>query len=271
MSTTRSQYSRPPSRRGPLDPGPFDLPGGEVGALLIHGFTGAPPEMRLLGDHLADCGLTVVAPRLPGHGTDPADLAGRRWEEWLQEAEDAWQALAARCETTVVGGLSMGALLALELGARHPEIAGLMAYAPALWVGSPLIRLTPWLKYLVATWPKPRRGDLFDPGAESRAWCYDVRPVAATAELLALQRHARAELSRVRQPLLIVQSTRDETIQARCGPELKARVASEEVELRWLHRSGHNILVDGEWFTVARWTVEALQRWLGPLGGGAQR
>ena len=244
----------------PLDPGPFDLDGGKSGALLIHGFTGAPPEMRLLGEALAESGMTVSAPRLPGHGTTPEDLNQRRWQEWVDEAEAAYDRLQARCDTVVVGGLSMGSLLALELGARHPEIAALMAYSPALRIATRLILATPWIKHLVRAWPKPRRTDLVDPEAEARAWCYDRRPVAATAELLALQRWVRGRLDRIRQPLLLVQSTGDATIHPDNGPTLQAGVASEHVELRWLHHSGHNILVDGEWPTVARWTGEFLSR-----------
>jgi len=235
-----------------------------VGVLLIHGFTGAPPEMRLLGEALAEAGLTVSAPRLPGHGTTPEDLNQRRWQEWVDEAEDAYRRLDERCDTVVVGGLSMGSLLTLELAARHPSIAGLMAYSPALRVATRLIWLTPLIKHLVRAWPKPG-SDLVDPAAESRAWCYDRRPVAASAELLALQRRVRGRLDRVGQPLLIVQSTGDATIHPDNGPVLQAGVASQDVELRWLHHSGHNILVDGEWPTVARWTLEFLgQRGIAP-------
>lgn len=58
------------------DPSPFLLAGGPVAALLIHGFTGSPSEMRLLGDHLNRYGLTVLAPLLIARPRDP----GRRPE-----------------------------------------------------------------------------------------------------------------------------------------------------------------------------------------------
>ncbi|NTV37277.1 MAG: carboxylesterase, partial [Anaerolineaceae bacterium] len=50
---------------------PFLLPGGKVGCLLIHGFTGTPKEMRWWGEDLAGRGYTVLAPRLAGHATTP--------------------------------------------------------------------------------------------------------------------------------------------------------------------------------------------------------
>lgn len=61
---------------GPLRPGgePFAFAGGPIGVLLVHGFTGAPQEMRGLGRFLAENGMTVLGIRLPGHGTRPEDL-----------------------------------------------------------------------------------------------------------------------------------------------------------------------------------------------------
>ena len=47
---------------------PFLLPGGSKGVLLIHGFTGSPSEMILLGNYLYRQGYTVLGVRLAGHG-----------------------------------------------------------------------------------------------------------------------------------------------------------------------------------------------------------
>ena len=43
---------------------PFYFPGNSTGCLLIHGFTGAPMEMRPLGDFLAEKGYSVLGIRL---------------------------------------------------------------------------------------------------------------------------------------------------------------------------------------------------------------
>ena len=48
---------------------PFFFEGNEVGCLVSHGFTGTTQSMRFLGEYLAgEGGLTVVGPRLEGHG-----------------------------------------------------------------------------------------------------------------------------------------------------------------------------------------------------------
>ena len=72
---------------------PFFISGGKTGCLLIHGFTGTPKEMRMLGDFLAAEGYTVLAPRLFGHATAPADMARARWADWVASVEDGMNLL----------------------------------------------------------------------------------------------------------------------------------------------------------------------------------
>lgn len=43
---------------------PFFLPGSHKGVLLVHGFTGSPSEMILLGNDLYKRGYTVLGVRL---------------------------------------------------------------------------------------------------------------------------------------------------------------------------------------------------------------
>ncbi|MBV9092982.1 MAG: alpha/beta fold hydrolase, partial [Streptosporangiaceae bacterium] len=106
-----------PVLQGALLPGaePFDADGGPVGVLLCHGFTGSPQTLRPWAEYLAEAGLTVSLPRLPGHGTSWQDLARTTWREWYAEAEAAFGTLTARCEQVFVFGLSLGGCLALRL------------------------------------------------------------------------------------------------------------------------------------------------------------
>src|SRR5512140_2984466 len=99
---------------------PFLLPGGETGCLLIHGYTGTPFEMRMLGDFLAQAGYTVLAPRLSGHATQPEDMLRGRWQDWQASVEDGLNLLKGCTERQVVMGLSLGGVLALLTAARFP-------------------------------------------------------------------------------------------------------------------------------------------------------
>ena len=242
-----------------LDPSAFLLDGGPIGTLLIHGFTGSPPEMHPVGDYLNAYGLTVSAPLLPGHGTDVDDMNRRRWPEWAASVQQALCDLQSCCSTVFVGGLSMGALLTLHLGAHHPEIAGLMTYSPAVLVASKLIYLTPVLKYFISKRSAAGESDLTDHEADSRIWCYEEQPLRAAHEFLKLQRVVRRLLPAVKQPLRIIQSTGDAIIDPRCGQILYDEAGSTDKELVWLHNSGHNIMVDAEWEFVAEKTHEFIQ------------
>ena len=79
--------------------------------LCLHGLGGTGATMWPVVAACIDAGFTTLAPTLPGHGTDPAELIGLTWTDWLDAARQ-WPA-------DVVVGQSMGACLALQLAAEH--------------------------------------------------------------------------------------------------------------------------------------------------------
>ena len=95
----------------PLLPGaePFTHHGGATGVLLCHGFTGSPQSLRPWAEYLAEAGLSVWLPRLPGHGTTWQEMARTRWEDWYAEVDRAFDELRAKSDEIFVMGLSMGA------------------------------------------------------------------------------------------------------------------------------------------------------------------
>ena len=231
-----------------LDPSAFELPGGPVGCLLIHGFTGSAVEMRPMGDCLAARGLTVSAPLLPGHGTTPQDLVRTTWQDWYAHVEGALDALRGRCEKVFVVGFSLGALLALHLAAQQ-EVAGVAALSPALLVRDWRVRLLPLLRHVVKAMPKdpdPQHSDLTDREAFKGFWSYDVYPVAAAYQLCLLQKVVRRELDRIRAPALVVYATGDMSIHPQSGPTLYKEIGSPDKEQLVLHNSGHGIVLDVE-------------------------
>ena len=246
------------TRQPDLDPTPFFLEGGVVGALLIHGFTGSPPEMRLVGDYLHERGLTVSAPLLPGHGTTAEELNRCRWTDWTGHVERAFLDLRSRCELVFVGGLSMGSLLAIHLAASQ-DLRGVILYSPPVKVADPLIHLTPLLKYVVPARVKSEESDLTDPEADQRKWSYEVFPTFAAHELLKLIRHSRDLLPQVICPLLLIHSTLDQTIRPDSATHAYERAGSTDKELLTLHNSGHVLTVDSEWRMVAKKTHTFIQ------------
>jgi len=244
------------ARQSHLDPSAFFLQGGSsTGVLLIHGFTGAPPEMRLIGDYLNERGYTVSGPLLPGHGTTVEDMNRCTWRDWADHVERAYRDLLARCDRVFVGGLSMGTLLSLNLAAEHPEILAVVLYAPAAKVDSRLIYLTPVMKYVLPVWRKSGKSDLADPEAEARFWSYEAYPVRAAHELLKLIYRVRRLLPRVTCPALIFHASQDMHIQDEGARYVYDRIGSADKELVVLANSGHGLTVDQEWETAAQKTL----------------
>ena len=98
---------------------PICLPGGDEGVLMIHGFCSSPGIFRYLAEILNGRGMTVSAPLLTGHGTEPEAICDIWANEWINDAERAYADLAARCRFVHLVGISMGGALAAYLAGRH--------------------------------------------------------------------------------------------------------------------------------------------------------
>ncbi len=241
-----------------LDGGSFFWRAGETGILLIHGFTATTAEVRPLARRLHAAGYTVAGPLLPGHGVTPRALNRCRRAAWQAAVEAAYARLAERCAQVVVGGESMGGLLALNLAARHPEIRAVLAYAPALGV-SPWWKMAfVWALARFVPWRNKRRGPVTP--ADARWQGYTVFPLRATYQLFALQQEIPPVLSQISRPLLIVQGAHDAHLSPETPRRLAQAVRSEDVELHLMPRSTHCVILDGEWEAVAELTEAFLAR-----------
>ena len=102
---------------------PFEMEKGDHGVLLIHGFTGSPSHMRLLGEALAERGYSVRGIRLPGHGTKPEDMKNVSWQDWLLSARMAAKEMRklVKKSTTVICMATM--LHTIATGNMTPSFA----------------------------------------------------------------------------------------------------------------------------------------------------
>jgi carboxylesterase len=234
---------------------PFNLESsGPNAVLLFHGFTATCQEVARLGKVLNRAGFATRGPLLPGHGSNPAELNKVRWQDWTDAAESAYQELARRYQRVFVGGESNGGLVALYLASVHPEIAGVMAYAPALKL--PITRWQRWQLYLIAPFiagiPK-------DDLADNTTWQgYKVNPPKALIQLLRLQGEVKARLPKIRQPIMVVQGRKDHTIDPRSGEIVYEQVRSKVKRFHWMEKSGHCVLLDEEQPEVTRLTMDFL-------------
>ncbi len=240
----------------------FYRSGGDTGILLLHGYTAATPEVRPMGEFLADKGLTVTAPLLPGHGTNPQDLNTRTWRELVETASSALYDLQGQCSKVYVGGLSMGGLLTLHLGQHFSGIDGLIPMAPALYLRDPMRFFIPLVKHFVPLLPKSK--DLStrveDPQSYPLLWHYEQNPLHFADEVVSLMHHVRDRLSSLTQPLLVFHGAQDKTIPLKAAQVLMKRCSSRDKELVILPHSGHCLSVDGEREEVFAKTWSWIQR-----------
>ncbi len=207
------------------------------GALVVHGFTGAPSSMRGLAEAFAAAGFHVELPRLPGHGTSVEDMKTTSWADWHGEAEAAYQRLAARCSKVVVAGLSMGGALTLRLGADHPEIAGLVCVNPATQPSDDMIGLVR-ATIDAGTDEFPAIGsDIADPDQTEIAYAATpLRPLLSFLEdgLIPLA----ATYPTMEPPLLLMNSPQDHVVEP-AQAEFLASTYGGRVERVTLERSFH--------------------------------
>ncbi|MDD4600935.1 Carboxylesterase [bioreactor metagenome] len=222
---------------------PFLLPGGEHGVIVIHGFTGSPSEMRLLGNDLNDRGYTVLAPRLTGHGATPEAMASTTWHEWYSDVEDAYHIMSGICKTIDVVGLSMGGLLALKLAAEYPVSRVVSLSAPIFIADRRLPMLSLYRLFREFT---PKRRRKFYDVDPLYSVCYDRTPLKCVASLLELIQRVDKLLLTVCQPALVVQSRNDHTVRPKSGQHIYEKLGSNEKQLIWLEESGHIITLDSE-------------------------
>ena len=234
------------SEPGALLPGaePLNLPGGPVGVLLVHGFTGTTQSLRPWAEQLAAAGLTVSAPRLPGHGTRWQDMNATRFADWYGEVERAFEDLRARCGTVFVMGLSMGGTLSLRLAELRPrEVAGLVVVNASLGTDRKDARFVPLASRVVASIPGIA-SDIKKPGSVELA--YDRVPLRAAASLQAAWPVVAADLHRISCPVLVYRSRVDHVVPPVSGATLLRGLAGGTVEERVLEDSYHVATLDND-------------------------
>lgn len=228
----------------PILPGcePWSAPGGEHGALVLHGFTGTPVSMRPLAEALAGAGFAVELPRLPGHGTHVEDLQETTWDDWLVEAERALERLAARCSgRMVVVGLSMGGALTVALAEAHPELAGIVLINTPIAAPAELAEgLEGMLAGGVETIDSIG-GDIAAPDADEVS--YDVTPLRPLLTTVVAGEQLRERLGDIHCPALVITSRQDHVVNPADSDVLAERLGGP-VERLWLERSYHVASLD---------------------------
>lgn len=262
----------------------YRIEGGKVGVLLLHGLCGTPAEMRFIAMGLSKAGYTVHCPLVAGHGASRRGIAETSWEEWYRSAEDALDELAKTCTTVIVGGLCVGAILAIHLAARRPDkVKAVALFSPTLWVNGWAIKRHLRLLALVPFKFVAKRIH-FDDVESLGIKCPRVREFVRTAlaasgdlgtsgtpgtmvlEHRWLVKAAKRVLDRVRQPTLIIHSRQDDHADLNNATYLQRNMTGP-VDLVVLEDSYHMITLDKERHIVVDRTRTFIERVLAKTRG----
>ncbi|HEX9030605.1 MAG TPA: alpha/beta fold hydrolase [Streptosporangiaceae bacterium] len=230
----------------PVLPGaePYAHQGGPTGVLLCHGFTGCPQSLRPWAEYLAEQGLTVSLPRLPGHGTTWQEMARTRWEDWYAEVDRAFGELQATTDEIFLMGLSMGGCLALRLAELHGRsVSGLVIVNPSITADTKLFLLAPALKLVVPSL-KAIGSDIKKEGITELA--YERTPTKAAATLPALWKITQQNLGQVSAPVLAYKSAVDHVVGPASMEILRKALPASQLEVRECADSYHVATLDND-------------------------
>ena len=224
---------------------PFFLPGGSHGVLLIHGFTGLPAELLLMGRFLNAKGYSVLGARLAGHGTTAEDLSRMTAEDWLDSARDGYALLSGAADKISVIGHSMGGLYALLLAAEEKVERVISLAAPIFIAKERGLELLPPREAVIGVYyPKARRRMKDVPPAVNKT--YHKMPLVSVHELLSVIERTKAALADITAPTLIMHSELDKTADPKSANYIMEHIGSREKEICWFHKSGHLLPIDEE-------------------------
>lgn len=238
-----------------------------VGVVLLHGLTGMPSEMKPVVKHLTKIGCAVECPVLAGHGGSQDDLLAVGWQDWLTGARRAVNEFARNYDFVVVGGLSMGALLAALCAIDNPKVAAVVLLSTTLKYDGRNSNIWQHLLWLVDIFPclgrwcywteqppyglkderlqriitkqveAAKRGETTDFGL-FRTYAKSLR------QLHLLVRETRRLAPQVRCPALIIHSLEDSLTTKRNAVEICSLLGSQDKTLMFVGGCDHVLTLD---------------------------
>lgn len=245
---------------------PLRLKAGPRGVLLLHGLSSGPQELQFLARGLHRAGYTVRVPVIDGYSFSGNAQVLRGHRQWADAALAEFDVMCAECDSVAVGGLCIGAVLALRVAAlRAPLTAAVLALSTTLhydgWA-------TPWYRRLLplAAWApgagrigvresspfgvkdermrgwiaaQMREGGNSDAGASTLKVCDLLEARRLIADV-------RRRLPDITAPTLLLHARDDDAASPRSAFEVARRIAARKVRCVLFGDSYHMLSIDRE-------------------------
>lgn len=194
----------------------YSLAGAGAQVLLFHGYTGSPYDLKPLALFLNQRDYAVSVPLLRGHGTNIHDLTRIKSIDWLKQAQEALAQLDTK-KAIFLGGLSMGACLAITTAQSSQAIKALLLLSPALSLklSAELLISSARLGIISSqlSIPKAKGGsDIADPIARQKCPSYPEMPISGLLEFDSIRMLAREEIPAVHIPVFSAFGSHDNVI-----------------------------------------------------------
>lgn len=221
----------------------------KIGVVLVHSYLSVPEEVAELAEYLNRQGLWVYAPRLAGHGTSPEDLATKEYTDWQRSVENGYAIMSNICRRVILGGVSIGGCLALDLASRLKNIAGVFAVCPPSrlkdYSSSFMPSLDVWRRLL----KKLKRNDLVVDyllfSSENPYVNYEKNPVLGVKNVGLFLEMLRKELSNIAHPCLIIQTDKNPIVDSEGSRNIYEKLGAEQKEYVLINFDKH-IITSGE-------------------------
>ena len=231
---------------------------GSHAVLLIHGLCGTPHEMAPLAARLRASGYVVSVPLGPGYDIGAA-VSGvvDRYERWVEYFAAQFDELASRHARVSIGGLCVGANIAIEIAAQRGAVSSLVLISTTLfydgWNVSRLRLLLPLGYYTpLRRWYRVRETDPYGlKNMRLRGWVARQMsraggsiggaaslPLTAIYQAERLIRVVKRSLRAVSVPTLVMHAREDDVSSLRSADLVCSRIRSREVGYINAHGTG---------------------------------
>ncbi|GAB3255695.1 acyl-CoA-binding protein [Chitinimonas naiadis] len=251
----------------------------DPGVFLIHGLGGTQYDLGSMHKRLKNAGFVTHSLTLPGHGTQPEDLAGVYMEDWIEAVRVKYREIIDQHEVLHVMGMCMGSLLAIETVKREQHSKGrLVALAPPIYIDG---WATPWyrglrpLLYHIPTVPERMKVAEEDPyGIKNEQlreivkakfergenFHYGWVPLACIREVDRLRAVVMKGLDRISCPTLVIHAREDELTSLRSANYLVEHIGggkrAGQARMVVLEDSYHMVCVDNDREIVGKNVLE---------------